>query len=278
MTDNAGFSDWLGRELTLSERIAPEPSLRLAAALDQHDTAFPAGAALPALRHWLHFVQAAPQSELGPDGHPKKGGFLPPVPLPRRMWAAGNLRFHAPLRVGDEVHRTSRIDSITPRKGRSGELVFVTLQHSLHRGTELLIEEQQDLVYREQGAPTGEGKSAEGHTDWSREIVPDNALLFRYSALTFNTHRIHYDRDYARDAEGYPELVVQGPLTATLLLDALGLEEPGAAFAAFEFRGVAPLYAHAPLTLQGRREGSRILLRALNMAGNVAMEASAILG
>ncbi|NND67102.1 MAG: acyl-CoA dehydrogenase [Halioglobus sp.] len=277
VTESADFAAWIGREHTVSERIAAEPAKRLAAILDRTDASFAEGAPLPPLCHWLHFNDAVPQSQLGIDGHPQKGGFLPPVALPRRMWAGGSLRFHAALRVGDEVRRNTRIDGITPRRGRSGDLVFVTLQHKLFRNAELLVEEQQDIVYREAGSPAGEGRAAPGKGDWSREIVPDNALLFRYSALTFNAHRIHYDRDYAVGEEGYPDLVVQGPLTATLLLEALSLEEPGAAVAGFEFRGVAPLYAGTPLTLQGRREGSSVSLWALNAAGNVAMEATATL-
>lgn len=277
MSNSTDYGEWLDRVLTLGECIAPEPSQRLALALDQDHTGFMDGSPLPLLRHWLHFIQAAPQSDLGADGHPEKGGFLPPVPLPRRMWAAGSLRFHAPLCIGDKVIRRSRIKSVTPREGRSGQLVFVTLEHTLHRGPKLLLEEQQDIVYRESGAPAGEGRPAAESCDWSRELVPDSTLLFRYSALTFNAHRIHYDRDYARDEEGYPEIVVQGPLTATLLLDALKAEVPDVEITGFSFRGVAPLYANAPLVLTGRREGGDVTLQAVNASGNVAMEASATL-
>ncbi len=271
------YAGWLGRERVAHERIAAGPAARLAATLNRTDTEFAEGAALPPLWHWLYFHEAIPHAQLGADGHARKGDFLPPVALPRRMWAGGNLRFHSPLRVGDEVQRHTRIERITPRTGRSGALVFVTLSHTLRRDAQLLVEEQQDIVYREAGAPAGAGRPAPQHADWSRELVPDNTLLFRYSALTFNAHRIHYDRDYARDEEGYPDLVVQGPLTATLLLEAVANEEPGAAVTGFEFRGVAPLYTQTPLALRGRRERDAVALWACDAAGAVAMEATATL-
>lgn len=277
MTDSADYADWIGLERTVSERIAAQPAERLAATLDRKGAGFAPGTPLPPLWHWLHFNDAEQHAGLGDDGHPRRGGFLPPVTLPRRMWAGGSLRFHAPLRIGDDVRRVTRIDSITSRSGRSGELVFVSLRHCLHRGADLLLEERQDIVYRAAGAPAAASRPMPSESDWTRQIVPDTALLFRYSALTFNAHRIHYDRDYATGVEGYPDLVVQGPLTATLLLEALAIAAPGAAVEAFEFRGVAPLYVREPITLAGCGAGGTVTLRAANAAGLVAMEATATL-
>ena len=242
----------------------------------------PAGAALPPLWHWLYFLPIHRQSEIGPDGHPARGGFLPPVPLPRRMWAGSHLRFHRPLRVGDPISRTSRIVEVTHKEGRTGPLVFVLVRHEIGTAQGLALAEEHDIVYRDiprPGEPAAQPRTAPGEQAWTREIRPDDVLLFRYSALTFNGHRIHYDRRYVTEVEGYPGLVVHGPLIATLLLDLLRRNLPEASVASFVFRAVKPLFDTAPFSVCGRPEpdGKTVRLWAKDADGRLAMEATSIL-
>ena len=273
---------WIGRQETRTDVISPVPVAGLSATLDYPAPRATPGEPLPPLWHWLYFLPAAPASAIDRDGHPRRGDFLPPVPLPRRMWAGSDIRFAAPLRVGDEVERVSVIEDVSHKRGRSGELVFVTVLHRLVRGGQLAIEERQHLVYREAGgdraAPSVRSPAAgpaPGQAQWSRLVQPDPVLLFRYSALTFNSHRIHYDRDYATAGEGYAGLVVQGPLTATLLLDLLERELPGVQLQSFRFRGVRPLLDGDAFRVQGSRDGDRAELWALDGSGALAMTASA---
>jgi len=241
----AQLRSWEGRSETARDQIIAAPVRGLAATLDRIDAESGSGAGLPPLWHWLYFLPRARHSELGEDGHPRLGGFLPPVPLPRRMWAGGRLKWHAPLRIGEDAQRTSRIDSVTHKAGRSGDLVFVLVRHEIGNVKGLAISEEQDIVYRaaaQPGDPVSHPQPAPRDATWSREIVSDPVLLFRYSALTFNGHRIHYDRTYATAVEGYPGLVVHGPLIATLLLDLARREVPGARVASFSFKAVRPIY------------------------------------
>jgi len=252
----------------------------LSASLNHEHPCALIGDSLPPCWHWLYFQDAVAASGLGVDGHARRGGFLPPVSLPQRMWAGSRLRFVAPLTVGEAVHRVSTIATIKHKQGRNGELVFVTVGHQIFQGENLAIEEEQDLVYREPGAANVVSlpRPAPAVAQWSRDMRPDTVLLFRYSALTFNSHRIHYDRDYATGEEGYAALVVQAPLTATLLLDLLHRELRGIAVAAFEFRAIRPLLEGAPLQLQGRQDGEEVRLWALDASGKLAMEAQVRLG
>ncbi len=240
----ARLRDWEGRSETLVEPAAAAPARAMAALLDRdQETASGPGALLPALWHWLYFLPRAPQRDIGADGHPRLGGFLPPVPLPRRMWAGGRLQWHGALRVGDDLRRTTRIVSVTHKAGRSGDLVFLLLRHEVSGSDGLLLTEEQDIVYRapaQPGDPAPPPQPAPADAAWSREIVPDPVLLFRFSALTFNAHRIHYDRPYATGVEGYPGLVVHGPLLATLLADLARRERPDARVTGFSFRAVRP--------------------------------------
>jgi acyl-CoA dehydrogenase len=209
---------WVGKTEQVDDLIAPSKVAALAATLDRDDPAPRAGDALPPPWHWTLCVAAARQSAIGPDGHPARGGFLPPVPLPRRMWAGGRLSFPRPLRVGEAVQRRSRVMSVEYKSGRSGELVFVLVRHEFHGAAGLCITEEHDIVYRDMpsadAAPPNYKPAPTDHA-WERQIVPDDVLLFRYSALTFNGHRIHYDRRYVTEVEGYPGLIVHGPLIAT---------------------------------------------------------------
>jgi len=273
------LGEWIGRSESRTDVIGATPVAALRATLDLDPAGVAPGAALPPLWHWLFFLPLHRQSELGPDGHAERGGFLPPVTLPRRMWAGGRLVFTRPLRVGDEVTRTSTIENVVEKAGRSGPLVFVTVRHEISTtgADEPSIVEHHDIVYRgepQPGDPAPEPAAAPGDAEWTRRIVPDDVLLFRYSALTFNGHRIHYDRRYVTETEGYPGLIVHGPLIATLLLDLLARELPGATVATFRFRAVRAAFDGAPLHLSGRRDGDDIRLWAHDEAG-LLIEANA---
>lgn len=278
--------DWIGRSDTKRDSIALAPAAALAATLD-HDHMPAEGDPLPPLWHWLYFTPRARQSDLGTDGHPKLGGFMPPIPLPRRMWAGGRLEFFDPLLIGDQVERTTQIIGIESKTGQQGVLLFVTLRHRLSTQRGLAIEEEQDLVYRAASSSAPPAKPAPKTTAaaselppaaWRDALLPDPRLLFRYSALTFNTHRIHYDLAYAQDEEGYHDLVVQGPLTATLLADRLIAHE-GGRLRRFAFRGRSPLFAEASMRLCGQHEDKpgAFALWAEGPDGKAAMTASALL-
>jgi len=251
------FKAWLGREQVTDDVLTPGAVRAMSATLDLTPPVELTGHTLPALWHWLYFLSTTPASELAEDGHAKKGGFLPPIPLSRRMWAGGCLEFFLPLCVGERIQRISCIVDIQHKIGASGELVFVTLNHDIYREGQLAIRERQDLVYRDApvvNAPPPCETLPPGAAMWSRTVEPTPALLFRYSAITFNAHRIHYDRDYAIDVEGYTDLVVHGPLVATLLLGLLTENCPTVQISRFEYRGIRPLLAGRAFELQGRIE------------------------
>ncbi|WP_246797605.1 FAS1-like dehydratase domain-containing protein [Burkholderia perseverans] len=265
----------------VSDLIGTAPATALAATLDL-DAPPAIGDALPPLWHWLYFWSITPQAALGADGHAATGGFLPDLGLPRRMAAGGRLRFTAPLPVGSTATRESRVLSIERKTGRSGPLAFVTVLHEIRAGAVTAIREEQDIVYREAAVP-GRPQTlpapvaAPGGAEWERRVMPTEAMLFRYSALTFNGHRIHYDRDYARQVEGYPDLVVHGPLVATLLLDAAARFAPGMRVAEYVYQAVHPSFAGHPLALCGRRadDGCAFDLWAHDHEGRLTMSARA---
>ena len=262
--------------------IDARPVELLSATLDRDDPQPRRGDTLPPLWHWLYFLPVYRESEVGPDGHARRGGFLPPVPLPRRMWAGSRIEWHRALVVGDEVTRQSRIASVTPKSGRSGALVFVVVRHEISRGTELALSEEHDIVYRELQRPSADASAAAAaapaSATWTRRIMPDDVLLFRYSALTFNSHRIHYDRRYVTEVEGYPGLVVHGPLLATLLVDLLRRQRPDVALKRFEFRALAPLFDIAPFDVCGRPQSDgAVSLWAQGSDGVLAMRATAVI-
>lgn len=246
----------------------------MAATLDKSAT-FALGDALPSAWHWLYFHDVVAASQLGEDGHPALGVTLPPIPLPRRMWAAGSLTFEDALVLGATASRTSTIRSVTPRDGRSGPLYFVTIGHDVLVDGRLCVREEQVIVYR---GPAREPSSEESPSvprsvDFGRSWEIDSAALFRYSALTFNGHRIHYDVEYARQVEGYQGLVVHGPLLATLLID-LAVEQSGQ-LASFDFRARAPLFAPSTVRTSGRVSPSGVDLWAGAADGRLAMAAAA---
>ncbi len=275
-----GLRAWIGRTEEQEDVITPGPLAGLAALLDCESLPVPAGE-MPPLGHWLYFLPRVRQSQLGPDGHPRRGGFLPPVPLPRRMWAGGCFEFLRPLRIGERVRRHSVIGDVSHKAGRSGDLVFVRVDHEISGEAGPALRESHDIVYRSppppQGSATGStpvsNDTGDAPADWRREIRPDPVMLFRYSALTFNGHRIHYDRDYCRDQEGYPGLVVHGPLTATLLADLFLRENPGRQVRRFGFRALRPLFDTRPFTICGRRTDGAADLWALTPDGATAMTA-----
>ncbi len=279
--DIAQLQKWVGKTESASDQVTPTPIAALFATLDVEAPHPAAGDPVPPLWHWLYFLETHRQSELGLDGHAKRGGFLPPVPLPRRMWAGGRFEFHRPLRVGETVTRISRIADVQEKTGRSGTLVFVVVRHEIGNAEGIALTEEQDLVYRDRakpGDPAPAPQPAPAGALWERTVQPDDVLLFRYSALTFNGHRIHYDRRYATETEGYPGLVVHGPLIATLLLDLLRRHAPEADVARFEFRAVSPLFDTSPFKVCGKPEsdGKTISLWATDAGGGLAMTANAI--
>ena len=277
------LQSWVGKSETLSDDITSAPVRALSATLDRDDSAPVAGSTvLPPLWHWLYFLPQQRQSEIGPDGHPKRGGFLPPVPLPRRMWAGGRLRWlpENPLLVGQTVQRVSSIASVTHKAGRTGDLLFVLVKHEVHNAKGLALTEEHDIVYRaaaQPGDPVPPPVAAEQGAAWQREIAPDDVLLFRYSALTFNGHRIHYDRRYVTEVEGYPGLIVHGPLIATLLVDLVRHQMPKAFIKSFNFKAVRPTFDLHPFRLNGQpsADGKTVQLWAQDHEGWLTMQGTA---
>jgi 3-methylfumaryl-CoA hydratase len=273
------YEAWIGREEEWSERIAGSAVKAMAATLDL-ESAPPAGEPLPPGWQWLFFNPAVRRSGLGTDGHPQRGGFLPPIELPRRMWAGSRIRYLAPVPVEAQATRRSRILKIENKAGKRGSLAFVTVQHTISCDGTPCISEEQDIVYREATPPGAVSAPTpqryDGVPQWSRSVEPDTTLLFRYSALTFNGHRIHYDRTYARDEEGYPDLVVHGPLTATLLQQFALEQGAGRPLVHFDFRGVTPLFVERAFQLEGRQaEDGTLALWARGPDGELAMSATA---
>src|SRR5579884_4208107 len=269
--DPTSLQQWIGRSEATTDVACAGPLDRLAALLDHENPPWPP-AEVPPLGHWLSFLSCTRQSQLGEDGHPRRGGFLPPVRLPRRMWAGSRLHFDAPIPLGAPLERHSTIENVVAKSGKSGAMVFVTVRHDIKAAGQTAVREQQDIVYRELGAPApgsgpeaGSGSKSAGAAEKSllqassgpsgahaysgrsadsiAERKCDAVELFRFSALTFNAHRIHYDRDYCRNVEGYRELIVHGPYVAMLLMDHFLRRAPGSRVTGFSFRAQQPLHA-----------------------------------
>ncbi|MFZ5782315.1 MAG: FAS1-like dehydratase domain-containing protein [Pseudomonadota bacterium] len=250
--------EWVGRTQSMEDFAAPFPARALIATLDEKDPDPQPGDPLPPLWHWLYFLDAAPQSKIGPDGHAERGDFLPPVPLPRRMWAGSRFTFTGPtLKVGDTIRRVSRIKSVEPKTGSTGAMVFVTVEHEVSGPAGTSFIEEHDIVYRE-AARAGETprtpRPAPADATWTRTIDATPVLLFRFSALTFNGHRIHYDHPYVTATEGYPGLIVHGPLMGLLQMELARRSNPDRAARTFEFRALAPVHAGSAFSVQARRE------------------------
>lgn len=269
------LKSWIGREDAGAEILSEDLARKYHAMFDAPGTPPTHGEAVPRLIHFCLAQPAVPTKGLGPDGHPARGGFLPPVPLPRRMWAGGALTFHGDLRVGDAVRRVSRIADVSLKEGRTGPLCFVTVEHRVAANGTLAIEERQDIVYR--GADAGAAGKVPPPADKGAFVKPMTAsppLLFRYSALTFNAHRIHYDRPYATEVEGYPALVVQGPMQAALLCT-YAAEIRGAPPRRFAFRGLSPLFDTDAFALHATADGDGLKLWTAREGGPVCMAAEA---
>jgi 3-methylfumaryl-CoA hydratase len=280
----AELKAWVGRSETVRDQIGATPVVALNATLDHAAAPVASGAPLPPLWHWLYFLPMHRQSEIGADGHARRGGFLPSVPLPRRMWAGSQFEFRGPVRVGDAAERISTIADVAVKEGRTGPLVFVKVRHEIccNGAAEPALVEFHDIVYREAKKPGDVDPpplAAPAGAAWRRTIVADDVLLFRYSALTFNGHRIHYDRRYVTEVEGYPGLIVHGPLIATLLLDLLRRQLPDAEVAAFRFKAVRPTFDLNPFTVNGtlQADGKTVTLWAADHEGWLTMDATATL-
>lgn len=251
MTPN--IADWVGKTVTDTQRADLWPARGLAAALDKPFDARE-GDAIPLLAHWCYFTPMVPQSQIGFDGHPERGYFIPPIPQPRRMWAASNIEFHAPIRFGDEMTKHAKIASIEEKEGATGKLIFLKVTNNYSVGGTLCLSETQTIVYRDPPEKTEQAlqaKSAPADAEWSAEVTTHPTRLFRYSAVTFNAHQIHYDYQYVTKEEGYPGLIVQGQLIATTLLEAFQVSKPDILPKSFSFRAVKPIFAHEVFRAEG---------------------------
>ncbi len=273
------YADWIGKSETLDDVATELVAARMAGLLDRPRLA--AGDPWPPAWIWALFWPAMRHDEAGPDGHSARGKFLPPIHLPRRMWAGSIVAVDKPLVVGEAARRTSTIADVAEKTGRSGELVFLTVDHLIEGADGGRMRESQRIAYREaasatapQAAPAERRASADigFEPQWRRTVTPDPVLLFQYSAVTYNTHRIHYDHPYATGVEGYPGLIVHGPLTATLLMDLLAANLPGRQVAEFKVTAMRPLYAVAPFEIAGGLEGDAFQLAALDPANEIAMK------
>ena len=275
---NSEYSKWIGKTQEKNDKLVPLYAQFMENTLNR-DASLTDGDELPPLWHWLYFLESEKISRLGRDGHPEKGGFLPPVTLPRRMWAGGRFWFKNPLILGIDGHKKSTILSVDEKEGSSGKLCFVTVKHQYFQNEELCLVEEHDIVYRE------DPKINDKHineiiapTDWAicEKIKPSSTLLFRYSALTFNGHRIHYDNEYAINTEGYNGLVFHGPLVATLLVDlSVRLSKKKPSY--FEFRGISPISGPNDFSIACKKKGNDFVLWAIKKDGTLSMKAKAVL-
>jgi 3-methylfumaryl-CoA hydratase len=270
---------WIGRSEEATDTVTAQLVKGLRATLFQEVGAPKAGDAAPFTVHWCLAQPVFPMSMLGPDGHPTRGGFLPPVPLPRRMWAGGAIEFLQPLRVGDESTRSSRIADVQVKTGSTGTLCFVSVEHSISSPRGIAIRERQDIVYREMttstpatakaSPPPPEAQHRETH-------VSDPVLLFRYSALTFNGHRIHYDRDYVTKVEGYPGLIFHGPLQATFIIEMAAKLHGGKPPKKFTYRGLQPLFEGSEFSINANETADGMELWTANAEGQPTMKGTAV--
>jgi 3-methylfumaryl-CoA hydratase len=274
---SAALAAWAPEPAETIETIEAAPAVALAGLLDNDPPVTRPGDPLPPLWHWLYFLDRPAQRELGPDGHPAAGRFMPPIPQRRRMYAGGRVTYQAPIRCGDELARRSELAGWKIRPGRTGPLLFVTVRHRFSRGDIPVVTEEQDLVYRSGPAPGPSASPAPEAPDdgpegpWRMELTTDPVLLFRFSALTYNAHRIHYDAKYATAVEGHPGLVVHGPLLAILGMDLLRRNLPGRTVADLTFRARSPLYAGDLVTVDGGERGGECHLRVTGPHGHEAM-------
>lgn len=273
--DISHLREWIGKSQSDRDVLSTRQARLMAATLGIAQSDFVDGAPLPPLWHWLYFLSGESPSALGRDGHPARGGFLPPVPLPNRMWAGGKLEFHGDLPLGAEVEKRSSIASVEHKHGRSGELVFVTVLHEVLHDGKVLVTEHHDIVYKEASkGPAASAKPDMPRAQQTRRLKPDSTMLFRYSALTFNGHRIHYDADYCWEVEGYPNLVIHGPLNATLLAR-FAEEVGGRRLKHFSYRGIQPSILGNELEFNAAQDGEQLVVWVGLPGGAVSMRAEA---
>ena len=279
MQQAVSYSDWIGSKEHRSDDITTSSVQAILNVLDDMSTIFVNGDRLPPLWHWFFFLPRAPMSQIGSDGHPQRGGFLPPVSLPRRMFAGARMRFHNHLIIGQPATRDGEVIDVQEKHGGTGTLVFVTVRYRVMQSGKLCVEEEQDIVYREPGGPvtaptpvSGVPRASAGA--WVQTVTPTPVLLFRFSAITFNSHRIHYDRPYAMQEENYPGLVVHGPLIATLLMDMVR-RNTNRMVAGYTFRGRSPLFDTQPFHMVGHLSGNTVTLEAQGPDGTSCMTATA---
>lgn len=273
---------WIGKSENATDCVTPVPARAMKATLDHQDISVSPGDRLPPMWHILYFLPVCKQSELSDNGHSKTGNFMPPVPLPRRMYAGGRMIFHQHLRVGDKIARESTIADVSFKQGRSGPLVFLKINHEISNPGGPAVTEEQDIVYRQQpapGDPVPSYQTAPQDEQWRREMSAGPVMLFRFSALTFNGHRIHFDQPYTTAVEGYPGLVVHGPLLAMLLLDLLRQQLPDAQLREFQFRALKPVFDSVPFFLCGAPDGDQRVIRlwVRDPEGHLCLDASATL-
>ena len=274
--DQINTDAWVGRAVTDRGGIDEKMAAQITATLGEVGEVAPrCGELIPGLWHWCAFPPMAHVSDLGPDGHPRGGALLPPLHLPRRMWAGGSLRFHAPIRVGDTLTRTTSVRSITPKAGRSGPMTLISLDHAITGPRGLAVEERQDIVYLPMPERFAPPRKQPMGAPVTRSLPIEETMLFRYSALTFNAHRIHYDADYARNVEHYPGLVVHGPLQATLLMQA-ACDARGRMPESFAFRSVHPLFVGSDLDIAMTEQEDGTLTLWTGQSGHQGMQATAI--
>ena len=274
----AELAGWAPAAAEVTETITPEPAVALAGLFDCEPPVTERGDPVPPLWQWLYFLDRPAQRDLGPDGHPAAGRFMPPIPRRRRMYAGGRVSYLAPIRCGDSVTRRSELANWTIRTGRTGELLFLSVRHTFYRGSVILAVEQQDLVYRSGpavGMAVGSAASepAVSTDSWGLKLTTDPVLLFRFSALTYNSHRIHYDRRYATEVEGHQGLVVHGPLLALLCAELPRRHVPARRLSQFSFRARSPLYCGDTLAISGRLHGDGCRLRVAAPDGTDALTA-----
>jgi len=274
--NNKNLSDWIGNSEKRTEIIHQQSLDGFAALMDEE---MPASPFVPAGGHWMYFLPTDRQSNLAEDGHSYKGSFLPPVDLPRRMWAGGRLTFDRPIKATDTIEKISTVKSIVEKEGRTGKLVFVTVEHELVGDGGRYIHEEHDIVYREAAvaiAPARQPEPAPTDATWTQIISPDPVMLFRYSALTYNGHRIHYDRDYVTGVEGYPGLIIHGPLIGTLLMKLAIENMNGKSLKKFEFRNSSPIFDVANFEICGKKiDDTQCQVWAKGPAGELAVMATA---
>jgi 3-methylfumaryl-CoA hydratase len=278
MLDTAMLRQWIGRTEQATDLITTRLVREFRATLDQEAGDLAEGSPAPLAIHWCLAPPTVAMSGLGADGHPARGGFLPPVPLPRRMWAGGSIDFVDPLRIGDAVQRISRIADVTVKQGKSGTLCFVAVDHDFTTSRGVALRERHDIVYRDMGRTVenthAQAEAPAPRAEWRKAVEATPVLLFRYSALTFNGHLIHYDRRYCREVESYPGLVVHGPLQATLLLD-LAAKVPGFVFPRFSYRGVRPIFDGGEFYVNAVRTPEGMSLWTTDHRGRTGMTATA---